>query len=36
MSSGVAQTYREATGAAGPLVFVERTRAVALGEWVRL
>lgn len=36
MSSGVAQTYREATGAAGPLVFIERTRAVALGEWVRL
>ena len=36
MSSGVARTYRAATGAAGPLVFVERTHAVALGEWVRL
>ncbi len=36
MSSGVAQTYRSAAGAAGPLVFVESTHAVALGEWVRL
>jgi len=36
MSSGVAQTYRAAAGAAGPLVFIEKTHAVALGEWVRL
>ena len=36
MSSGVAQTYRAAAGAAGPLVFIEKTRAVSLGEWVRL
>jgi V/A-type H+/Na+-transporting ATPase subunit B len=36
MSSGVPRTYQAATGAAGPLVFVESTHAVALGEWVRL
>jgi len=36
VSSGVPRTYRAATGAAGPLVFVESTHAVALGEWVRL
>jgi len=36
MSTGIARSYRGAAGAAGPLVFVERTHAVALGEWVRL
>ncbi|HMK73570.1 MAG TPA: V-type ATP synthase subunit B [Myxococcaceae bacterium] len=36
MSAGVGRSYRSAAGAAGPLVFVERTHAVALGEWVLL
>ncbi len=36
MSAGLPRSYRAATGAGGPLVFVEFTHAVALGEWVRL
>jgi len=34
--SGVARTYRGARGAAGPLLYLERTHRVALGEWVTI
>lgn len=32
--TAIPRTYRGGTGAAGPLLFLERTAAVALGEWV--
>jgi V/A-type H+-transporting ATPase subunit B len=34
--SGVTRIYRGAAGAAGPLIYLERIRGVALGEWVTL
>ncbi len=36
MSIAPERAYRGAAAAAGPLLFVERTRHVALGEWVRV
>ncbi len=36
MSVAPERAYRGAASAAGPLLFVERTRHVALGEWVRV
>lgn len=36
MSIAPERSYRGAAAAAGPLLFLERTRHVALGEWVRV
>ncbi|HVB31536.1 MAG TPA: V-type ATP synthase subunit B [Gemmatimonadaceae bacterium] len=36
MSTAPERTYHGAASAAGPLLFVEHTRHVALGEWVRV
>ena len=36
MTTAIERTYRSAAGVAGPLLFLEGARRVALGEWVRV